>query len=286
MSGAATPVEPPQPTPEEPSADAGDIPVRVDRPEAGICVLTLARPRSRNSLSLAMMEGLRASLAEAAADRDIAAVVLAAQGTAFCSGHDLKELTAHRRDADAGRAFYALTMRTCAELMQAIVACPKPVIAAVQATATAAGCQLVATCDLAVAAESAAFCTPGVNIGLFCSTPMVALSRNVSRKQAMELLLLGDMLPAEEAAAWGLINRAVPREDVLPEALDMARRIASKPQATVATGKRAFYAQIEQPLADAYEFAVQVMVENMLHAEAEEGISAFLEKRPPAWPPR
>lgn len=258
-------------------------PVIVERPESGIGVLTLARPQTRNSLSLATMQALRAALAEAEADPSIAAIVLAAQGPAFCAGHDLKELTAHRADADGGRAFFSLAMQTCCELMQAIVACPKPVIAAVQATATAAGCQLVATCDLAIAADSASFCTPGVNIGLFCSTPMVALSRNVPRKRAMELLLLGEMLPAEEAAAWGLINRAVPREDLLPEALALARRIAEKPAATVATGKRAFYAQIEQPLAEAYDFAARVMVENMLHADAKEGICAFIDKRPPAW---
>ncbi len=270
-------------SPEGQPAGAG-TPVTLERPEPGVCVLTLACPETRNSLSLATMQALQAGLAAAQADAAVSVVVIAAQGPAFCAGHDLKELTAHRADADGGRAFYALTMRTCCDLMQAIVTCPKPVIAAVQATATAAGCQLVATCDLAIAADTASFCTPGVNIGLFCSTPMVALSRNVSRKRAMELLLLGEMLPAEEAAAWGLVNRAVRREDLLPEVLALARRIAAKPMATVATGKRAFYAQIEQPLADAYDFAAQVMVENMLHADAKEGICAFIEKRPPDWP--
>lgn len=263
--------------------DANADLVVVEHPEPGIGVLTLARPHTRNSLSLAMLEALRFALAALRNDANVSAIVLAAQGPAFCAGHDLKELTAHRADADGGRSFYMRTMRACADLMQEIVACPKPVIAAVQATATAAGCQLVATCDLAIAAESASFCTPGVNIGLFCSTPMVALSRNISRKRAMELLLLGEMLPAEEAVSWGLINRAVRREDVLPEALDMARKIAAKSPATVAIGKRAFYAQVEQPLAEAYDFAAQVMVENMLHADAEEGICAFLEKRPPNW---
>lgn len=264
--------------------DAGDKDlVTIERPEDGVAVLTMARPHARNSLSLAMLEALQAGLASLGKDAGVSAIVLSAQGPAFCAGHDLKELTAHRADADGGRAFYTLTMRNCADLMQAIIASPKPVIAAVQATATAAGCQLVASCDLAVAADSASFCTPGVNIGLFCSTPMVALSRNVSRKRAMEMLLLGEMLPAEEAAAWGLINRAVHREDVLPEALTMARKIATKSAATVAIGKRAFYAQIEQPLAEAYEFAAAVMVENMLHADAAEGIGAFLAKRPPNW---
>jgi len=164
------------------------------------------------------------------------------------------------------------------------VHCPKPVIAAVQGTAQAAGCQLVATCDLAVAAEEATFCTPGVNIGLFCSTPMVALSRNVPRKRAMEMLLLGELLPAREAADYGLVNRVVPASRVLPEALALARAIANKPAATLAIGKEAFYRQIELGLGDAYDYAAGVMVENMMHAESHEGIGAFIEKRPPVWP--
>ena len=173
-------------------------------------VLTLARPDRRNSLSEAMLAALQAAIDDAAQDAGVRAVVIAAKGTVFCAGHDLKELTAHRADADGGRAFTELLMRQCAKLMRSIVRCPKPVIAAVQGTAQAAGCQLVATCDLAVASEEATFCTPGVNIGLFCSTPMVALSRNVSRKRAMEMLLLGEMLPAREAAEYGLVNRVVP----------------------------------------------------------------------------
>lgn len=278
------PFEPNRSISQPPDAVSGgnDL-VTVERPEAGVAVVTMVRPDSRNALSLAMLQALHAAVAGLAEDQTTAAIVLAAQGPVFCSGHDLKELTAHRRDADGGRAFYTLAMRTCASLMQAIVACPKPVIAAVQGTATAAGCQLVATCDLALASDDAQFCTPGVNIGLFCSTPMVALSRNVSRKHAMELLLLGEMLTAEEAAAWGLINHAVPREDVLPDTLAMARAIAAKSALAVATGKRAFYAQIEQPLATAYAQASAVMVENLLAADAEEGICAFLEKRQPTW---
>lgn len=257
--------------------------VTIEKPEAGIGVLTLSRPQARNALSLAMLQALQAALLTLRNDAAVSAIVLCAQGPAFCAGHDLKELTSHRSDADGGRAFYTLTMQSCAELMQAIIDCPKPVIAAVQGTATAAGCQLVATCDLAITADSASFCTPGVNIGLFCSTPMVALSRNVSRKRAMELLLLGEMLPADEAVAWGLVNRAVSREDLLPDTLAMARKIAAKSPATVAIGKRAFYAQLEQPLAEAYDFAAAVMVDNMLHADAAEGICAFLDKRPPVW---
>jgi enoyl-CoA hydratase/carnithine racemase len=195
----------------------------------------------------------------------------------------LKELSAHRTDADRGRAFFEDTMTRCSHMMQAIVACPKPVIAAVQGTATAAGCQLVATCDLAVAAEEAKFCTPGVNIGLFCSTPMVALSRNVARKRAMEMLLLGEMLSAAQAAEHGLVNRVVPQARLMGEAMALAKAIAGKSPATVAIGKAAFYAQIEMPLADAYAYASKVMVENMLARDAEEGIAAFLEKRKPEW---
>jgi enoyl-CoA hydratase/carnithine racemase len=250
---------------------------------AGVLILTLARPEKRNSLSETMLAALQRAIDEAAQDGDVRAVVIAAKGSVFCAGHDLKELTEHRGDADGGRAYHEMIMRQCAKMMRAIVRCPKPVIAAVQGPALAAGCQLVATCDLAVAAEDAGFCTPGVNIGLFCSTPMVALSRNVSRKRAMEMLLLGDMLPARAALDYGLVNRVVPTDKVMDEALALARRIAAKPPATVAIGKEAFYRQIEMPLADAYDYAAGVMVENMMHAEAEEGIGAFLEKRPPAW---
>jgi enoyl-CoA hydratase/carnithine racemase len=258
----------------------------VTRAEPGVGVLTMDRREARNSLSVAMLDALRRAIAELAGDKAVRAIVLAAAGRAFSAGHDLKELTRHRADPDGGRAFFSLAMGRCAELMQAIVACPKPVIAAVQATATAAGCQLVASCDLAVAAETAEFCTPGVNIGLFCSTPMVALSRNVPRKRAMEMLLLGEMLPAAQAAEYGLVNRVVPEGKVMDEALELARRIAAKPAATVAIGKEAFYRQIEQPLAEAYAYAAEVMVHNMLVHDAEEGIGAFLEKRKPDWKDR
>jgi len=251
--------------------------------QAGALVLTLARPDRRNSLSEAMLEALRGGIAEAGGDAGVRAVVIAAKGTTFCAGHDLKELTARRGDADGGRAYYATIMHKCAEMMRAIVRCPKPVIAAVQGTATAAGCQLVASCDLAVAAEEASFATPGVNIGLFCSTPMVALSRNVPRKQAMEMLLLGEMLSAHAAARYGLVNRVVPSAGVMDEALAMAALIASKPPATLAIGKEAFYRQIEMPLAYAYDYASGVMVANMMHGEAKEGIGAFIDKRPPDW---
>lgn len=250
---------------------------------AGILVLTLARPEARNSLSQAMIEALQGAIDAASQDQAVRAIVIAAKGAAFCAGHDLKELTAHRADADGGRAFTQLLMHQCAKLMRSIVQCPKPVIAAVEGTATAAGCQLVATCDLAVASQSATFATPGVNIGLFCSTPMVALSRNVSRKRAMEMLLLGDMLPAQDAAQYGLVNRVVPPGTAMAEALKLGSMIASKPPATLAIGKEAFYRQIEMSLADAYDYAAGVMVENMMHPESKEGIGAFIEKRPPDW---
>jgi enoyl-CoA hydratase/carnithine racemase len=251
---------------------------------AGAAVLTLARPERRNSLSEAMLIALRSAIEAAAHDPAVRAVIIAAKGSVFSAGHDLKELTLHRSDADGGRGYYQLVMRLCGELMAAIIGCPKPVIAAVEGAALAAGCQLVATCDLAVAAESATFCTPGVNIGLFCSTPMVALSRDVARKRAMEMLLLGEMLPAAAAMEYGLVNRVVPDGTALEAAFAFSSRIAGLPAATLAMGKRAFYRQIEMPLSDAYAYASGIMVDNMLHAEAAEGIDAFVAKRAPIWP--
>jgi enoyl-CoA hydratase/carnithine racemase len=257
--------------------------VEADRPVPGVLVLTLARPETRNALSQAMLAALQGAIEAASADAAIRAVAIAAKGGAFCAGHDLKELTAHRRDADGGRAFTERLMRECSNLMQSIVRCPKPVIAAVEGVATAAGCQLVATCDLAIASATARFATPGVNIGLFCSTPMVALGRNVPRKRAMEMLLLGEMLGPYEAAEYGLVNRVVPEGEALNQALEFARALASKPPVTLAIGKEAFYRQIEMALAEAYDYAAGVMVENMMHRESEEGIGAFIEKRTPDW---
>ena len=253
------------------------------QPEPGVVVLTLNRPKARNALSRPLIRALHDAIDGACLDGTVSAIVIAANGPVFSAGHDLKEMTAHRSDPDGGRGFFQATMSECAALMQAIVACPKPVIAAVQGMATAAGCQLVATCDLAIAAETVAFATPGVNIGLFCSTPMVALSRNVPRKQAMEMLLLGDSMLAAKAEQFGLINRAVSADQVMPVALDFARRIAAKSKATVAIGKQAFYRQIEQPLSTAYDYAAGVMVDNMMIADAGEGICAFIEKRDPHW---
>ena len=248
-----------------------------------VSILTLNRPSARNSLSLGLIAALHAGIERVGSDSGVAAIVLRGAPPAFCSGHDLKEMQGRRQDADRGRAFFDETMRSCAALMQAIVACPKPVIAAVNGIATAAGCQLVASCDLAVAGESARFATPGVNIGLFCSTPMVALSRNVSRKAAMEMLLLGDMVPAAKALELGLVNCVSADALVLDAALEIAEKIAAKSPLTLAIGKKAFYRQLEMPLAEAYDYTAQVMVENMLARDAEEGIGAFLDKRKPEW---
>jgi enoyl-CoA hydratase/carnithine racemase len=255
---------------------------REDR--GAVAVLTLDRPEARNSLSEDLIAALHGAIEAIGRDDAIRAIVVTGAGSAFSSGHDLKELTAHRNDKDRGRVFFAKTLTACSEMMLSIVHCPKPVIAAVNGVATAAGCQLVATCDLAVASVDACFATPGVNIGLFCSTPMVALSRNLSRKAAMEMLLLGEMVGAEDAKAIGLVNRVVPADRVVNEAVELGRKIAEKPKATLKIGKEAFYRQLEMPLAEAYAYASSVMVENMLHAEAEEGIGAFLDKREPHWP--
>jgi enoyl-CoA hydratase/carnithine racemase len=255
----------------------------ISRREGDVLRLTMNRAKARNALSEAMMSALQTAFDAAAAD-DSRVTVLAAEGPAFCAGHDLKEMTAHRDDADQGRAAFAALFAQCSKLMQTIVRCPKPVIAEVQGVATAAGCQLVASCDLAIASSAAQFATPGVNIGLFCSTPMVALSRNVSRKHAMEMLLTGEMMSADCAARMGLVNRVVAPDLLEPETMKLATLIAGKPRATVKIGKEAFYRQLEMPLADAYDYASRVMTENMLNAEATEGICAFVEKRDPKWP--
>jgi len=253
---------------------------------SGIAVLTLNRPQARNSLSEAMLEALGDALTAIAHERSVRAVVLAANGPAFSAGHDLKELNARRADEDRGRTYFKHIMGRCSGVMQQIVMLPQPVIAAVQATATAAGCQLVASCDLAVASRAAKFATPGVNIGLFCSTPMVALSRNVPRKHAMEMLLTGELISAEDAARIGLVNHVVAPGSERTEALGLAKKITAKSALTLKIGKEAFYRQLEMPLADAYTYASEVMVENMMARDAEEGISAFIEKRTPKWEDR
>ena len=261
-----------------------DQPLILAARDGGVLTLTLNRPEARNALSEALMRSLVIALDEAANDAANRVIVLAAAGSVFSSGHDLKEMRAHRNDSDRGRDFYRELFALCSHMMQTILRHPLPVIAKVQGIATAAGCQLVASCDLAVAAKHVRFATPGVNIGLFCSTPMVALSRNVRRKQAMEMLLTGEFVDAEEAKALGLINRVVEPERLDEETKALAEKIASKPQATLRFGKEAFYRQLELGITAAYDYVGEVMVQNMMHAEAEEGIGAFLEKRPPKWP--
>jgi enoyl-CoA hydratase/carnithine racemase len=248
-----------------------------------IAVLTLNRPETRNSLSESMIAGIDAALREVHDDTRVRAVVVAANGTAFSAGHDMKELTARRTDADRGRAYFAEIMTACSAMMQAIVQLPKPVVAAVQGVATAAGCQLVASCDLAVASQAASFATPGVDIGLFCSTPMVALSRNVPRKQAMEMLLTGEPISATTARDIGLVNRVVAVGAERDAAIALAQKVARKSAYTIKIGKAAFYRQAEMSLAGAYRYAAEVMTENMMARDAEEGISAFIEKREPKW---
>lgn len=266
---------------------AGPAPAILLRDTAdGITTLTLNRPDARNCLSEALIDALHQAFTDLADDPPTRVIVLAANGPIFCSGHDLKEMTARRSDADGGKAYFGMIMEKCARMMTAIVRCPKPVIARVHATATAAGTQLVASCDLAIAAKTAHFATPGVNIGLFCSTPMVALSRNVARKHAMEMLLTGDLIPAKQAKRIGLVNKVV-RPEMLDEKLgELALRIASKSGRTLAIGKEAFYRQAELSLDEAYRYAAGVMVENMMVRDAGEGIGAFIEKRPPVWEDR
>ncbi|NRB01582.1 MAG: enoyl-CoA hydratase [Rhodobacteraceae bacterium] len=250
----------------------------------GVTVLTLNTPRSMNVLSEAMLASLSQTLDEIAEDRSIKAVILRSAGDHFCAGHNLKEMTARRADADGGFAYFQELFARCSEMMLRIVRLPQPVIAEVKGIATAAGCQLVATCDLAVADEGATFATSGVNIGLFCSTPMVALSRNVPRKMAMEMLLLGEFLPASRVAEMGLVNRVVARDALEATSMEMARTIADKSAAAVKVGKRAFYEQAEMPLEEAYAFAGRVMAENMMARDAEAGIGAFTRKEPtPDW---
>ncbi len=263
--------------------DGGTQPLLRLAQEGGVATVTLARPAARNALSMALLAALRDTLAGIGADDAIRCVILAAEGPVFCAGHDLRELTAHRVDPDAGAGFFADTMTACAALMQAIVALPQPVIAAVQGMATAAGCQLVATCDMAVASSAARFCTPGVDIGLFCSTPAVALSRAVPRKVALEMLLTGEPIGADAARRIGLVNRVVAPDALIGEATALATRIAARSGLAVRLGKRAFHAQAGLPLADAYAIAAATMTENLLAEDAAIGIGAFLSKTAPVW---
>ncbi len=258
-------------------------PILVRENIGNVAVLALNRPQTRNSLSEAMLAALARELTGIAGDRAVRVVVLTAKGPAFSGGHDLKELTARRSDPDHGRAYFRHIMLTCSAMMQQIVHLPQPVIAAVQGTATAAGCQLVASCDLAVASAEAKFGVSGINAGLFCSTPMAPLSRNVARKHAMELLLTGDLISAQDAFRIGLVNRVVPAGSEFDAALALARKIAGKSSHVVKIGKEAFYRQLEMGLDEAYRYTAEVMVENLMARDAQEGISAFVEKRPPKW---
>ena len=262
---------------------AKQSPVQV-RFNGSIATLVMNRPENRNSLSQAMMDAILEGLDSTERREGTRAVILAARGPVFCAGHDLKEMRRHREtDGDGGRTHHDALFEKCARLMVRIVRFPCPVIAQVQGIATAAGCQLVASCDLAYAAKEAKFATPGVNIGLFCSTPMVALSRNITRKHAMEMLLTGDMISAEKAASVGLINDWTTAEQLEQKTQEIARQIAGKAPSPVRMGKEAFYIQDEKSLDDAYAYTARIMTENMMIEEAGEGISAFLDKRPPRW---
>jgi enoyl-CoA hydratase/carnithine racemase len=255
-----------------------NAPVLLEERADGVLRLTLNRPEARNALSIGLMTALLEALGRAGKDPQTRVVVIAGAGPGFCAGHDLREIREDQR-----RETYERIFALCSELMLAIVRLPKPVIAEIHGVATAAGCQLVATCDLAVAAEDARFATPGVNIGLFCSTPMVALTRAVGRKAAMEMLLTGELVDAASARALGIINRVVPRSRLRQAVDGLARQIAGKSALTVAIGKEAFYRQAELDLAAAYRYAAEVMTTNMLARDAGEGIDAFLGKRAPVW---
>jgi len=249
-----------------------------------IAHLTMNAPERLNALSDEMLASLQQQFDALRNDRSIRAVILSGAGKAFCAGHDLKQMTAGRQAEDGGKAYFQDLFDRCAHMMMSIQSLPQPVIAQVHGIATAAGCQLVATCDMAIAAETTRFGVNGVNIGLFCSTPMVALSRNIPRKQAFEMLTTGEFIPAPRAAELGLINRAVPETMLADETQSLAARVADKLGAAVKIGKQAFYKQVELPLDQAYAYTGEAMVQNMLHRDTEEGISAFIEKRPPNWP--
>ncbi len=251
--------------------------------ESGVASLTMNNPGSLNALSEAMLAALQQELDQIAVEPHIRAVILKGAGKAFCAGHDLKEMSAGRQAEDGGKAYFKALFATCGHLMTSLTRLPQPVIAQVHGIATAAGCQLVASCDMAVAAKGTRFGVNGVNIGLFCSTPMVALSRNIPRKQAFEMLTTGRFIEADRAEALGLINKSVPSEDLGTETSELAKTVASKLGTAVAIGKSAFYEQLTMPIDEAYAYTGDVMARNMLFKDTEEGIAAFLEKRNPTW---
>ena len=266
-----------------PSSAAATTELFTRRIDDGVLTLTLNTPRNLNALSMPMLEALIAEFEAISSDDQTRVVVLNGVGPALSAGHDLKEMQAHRNDCDRGRGYYVELFARCSTLMQAIVALPKPVIASVEGVATAAGCQLVGACDLAVAGENARFGLSGVNFGLFCTTPLVAVGRAISRKRAMEMAMTGGLYSAEEAERFGLVNRVAPAGRALEEAQALARTIARQSGPTLAIGKRAFYSQIEQPLEEAYSTASLAMIENLAEPDCVEGMSAFLEKRQPIW---
>ena len=249
----------------------------------GILRLVLNNPDNHNVLSEEMMSNMQSSLDESIKTKQVRVIIISAVGPTFSAGHDLKELTKERQNSDKGKSYYKKIMTKCSNLMQAIVNNPKPVIAEINGTATAAGCQLVASCDLAYASDKSKFATPGVNIGLFCSTPMVAVSRNISNKHSMEMLLEGDLISADKAEKIGLINKSMNESILKEQTLKIAQKISKKSALTLKIGKEAFYKQINMNLSDAYDYASNVMVENMLKLDAEEGIDAFINKRTPNW---
>ena len=257
--------------------------LKVEKVTESTVRITMDDEKTVNSLSDQMINLLSTTIEEVSVDKLIKVIVIAATGKIFCSGHNLKEITAARENNDQGESYFRDLFESCSTLMQSIVNCPKPVIAEINGIATAAGCQLVASCDLAVASDSSSFATPGVNLGLFCSTPMVALSRNVKKKDAMKMLLTGDMIDSAEAKRISLINDHVPSENLSTEVMELANKIASKSMQTVKIGKSAFYKQAELSLSDAYKYTSEIMAENTMNKDAKEGISSFLEKRKPNW---
>ena len=257
--------------------------LKTKRHKEGILHLAMNDPKSKNSLSKQMMDSLMNTIETAYTDDSVKVIIIAATGNVFCAGHDLKEMTEARKTKKQGEPIFRDLFDQCSALMKLIVNCPKPVIAEVSGIATAAGCQLVATCDLALASSSSKFATPGVNLGLFCSTPMVALTRAVKNKHAMEMLLTGDFVEAKKAKQIGLINNFFTKDKLRTETMKLAKKIASKSSTAVMTGKSAFYAQAEKDLADAYKYTSKVMVENLLKQDAKEGIGAFIEKRKPVF---
>ncbi len=262
--------------------DPGEDAPFVTNVKGGVLTIELAAPPT-HSLSLDVLTRLAGLFAAARDNNKVNVIVIASSGKIFCAGHDLREMKAHHGDPDGGRAFLETLFERCCDVMQAIVDNPKPVIASVDGIATAAGCQLVASCDLAIASERAQFCTPGVNLGGFCSTPMVALSRNLSPKHAMEMLLTGEMIDAQTARDFGLVNRVVPPEYLNQIVRKYAQTIASKSSSAIAMGKRAFYRQLDMPLAEAYAYSSKVMADGFMSRDAHEGMSAFFEKRTPEW---